>query len=676
LGSSVSKSLSKILLEHLDPPDKPLDSYRQFISSTVSFSVANQSISMLSADLLSKFYMAEETLEEPKYFSIFKEICLSKLESALKKRIILLQVESQTSFCKVHDKRVYDRLQRMQPPETLYFVIERLGLEWKLYEMHSEFSRKSYVPILTEVRFFDNDKSMKVARAGDCLVETIASVLNRKTDHVHGLHCESLRELVFCGNKPQVCLEVGSEFILASHVRSALITRTCNRKLPKHNLFGIHAVYSKDKFCTDLTSLPVVCVTHDHRFYLLGKEYADALRNGQQRTRHQRRESFPGPAGRVFDQLRGKAMAAATAAEAVSKNKHCETQVCPCRGCKNQGKYSKNMNTSGPQKNYTTELSTYDIFRLLGHWSPKVEQDLLNVCRLCIASYDVESMAVPVNDALGNEDLPQVDTVSRTRLPRQIQSVHEPVMIGFTDEVRMQNGLSSLIFQADKDNPDAMIGGFVEAVFEHRDAATVIKHGILTDYFTWLQAYKQAHFQFFVSQGMLPADYCSKWQNFGGGPPSAIPPTNAAAAAAAAANDEGVVLDDEELSWVADLAHRLGPKHDDEDGQQGEDDNAASGFEAWQDEEDREALNEDELSMLMDEEDDAEDFEEEPVWLREEELTPGATTALQAAAAMLKKKEARRIAEIEHAWTYSIFGILEKRLTYLTNCYNVYGFNR
>jgi len=671
LGSSATKSPSKILLEYLDPGDEPMYCYRRYIRSTVSFNVANRSISMLTPELLSKFYLEGDVFADPKYFSLFKEICLSKLENVLNKRIILLMVGPDDTFVKAHDKRVYDRFQQRQPrgdSETLYFVLERCGRNWHLYELCSELSRKSYVQILTENAFFD-PKTLRVAREGDCLLQAVCGVLGRGAlppGHVHGRHCSSLRELVFCGDKDKLCDEVGTEFILASHIRCSIVARNCRRKDPKHNLFGIHAVFGKTKMCADLSAMPVVCVTHDQRFYLLNDEHADGLRKVQQRSRHQQREAFPGHAGGAFDRLKKK-VAGKTAAAAAAGTVPAESQTCPCRGCRNKGKYARNMMQSGPQKPYTTDLSTFDLFRLLGKWSPKVEEDLLKVCRLSIASYDVESIAVPIDDLMGNEDMNvKTSTMSSIRMPRQVQSVHEPVRIGFTDQLRQENGLPSLIFRPDQDDHNAMVGGFVEAIFEHRDAAATVKYGILSEYFSFLDEYKRAHFQFFVSQKMLPADYCSKWQDFGGGAPA-----DAAAAAAAAARD-------------APGGGRLGGEEDDDDneGYDSED----SEFERFLHDLARNAGNDDD-----DDDDDDEGEEEEAVDAEEDDdddavagvcraaidetLGEGAHVALEAALAMQKKREARRISDIEQAWSWSIFGILERRLTHLAHCYNVYGFN-
>ena len=691
MGSSETKHPAKILLEHLDPGGQHLDCYRLYLKTTVSFNVAHRCVSLLSPKMLSKFYLETEPLKAPKYFDFFDDQNLSKLENALQKRLVVLMRGCGTdTWDKVHDKRVYDLLKvrcggasdntaaaaaaaaaaAVDPNATswqvLYFVVEHNDASfWELYELTSPRDIRTYGQLLSEESFYDpktmrmplvlgkgNRSSSSSSISVFCLHQALTQVLGvtrgqRQLDqHQHSPACLSLRELVFAKSKNDVAREVGVEFVLASHLRCKPLTRARTRKLPINNVFGVHAVYAFSEGSLGIEAMPVVCVTHNLRFYRLLEPYATSVRLGQTRRRHPKHESFPGSA----QGLKLKSLKELTGREEGGGGgpyvHHHQVDTCPCTGCKNAKDFEHNMSPDGPQRPFKTDLSSFDLFRLLGKFSPKVEADLLNVCRLSVASFDVESVATPLADQVGNEDLNfEPETLSDRRLPRQVQAVHLPCRIGFSDQLRMDTDRPTLIFRYDPENPDQMVADFIEAIFEHRDAATTIKYGVLHPYFEWLERYKRAHFEFYQRKGWLPLDYCDRWQNFR--------PV---------------------LSW------------DDEEDQGGSDDDDDDNDDGDDDEQELDRLAEEAVSELA-----AADVGPRageafnphrpsrpgsPQLEDDQELTAEQLLGREAATNARVKRDARRIYNIEKSWEFSVWGLLEKRLRGLAHGYTVYGFNR
>ena len=648
LGSSETKHLSKILLEYLDPAEEPMACYKSYLKSTVSFTVAHRSVSLLSPKLLGQFYMEDQPLAHPKYFDFFEGGNLSKLENCLNKRLVVLIPNGEgNTWNKVHDKRVYDAMQSLhrQPLEVLYFAIEFEGGFWKCYELKAIANQPVYNQIMTETLFFDPKtlRSSSITNTSVCLVSVLSDVLNvvrgprQQEQHAHSPACHNLRELVFAGSKNSIARDVGAEFILASHLRTKALARHRQRSMPSNNHFGVHSVFAFSESSGGLQTMPVVCVSQDSSFYRLLEEYADSVRSVQTRRRHPRQETFPGAAAGLKCRPEKEMLLGGVDPGRLIH----QVDSCPCTGCKNAKNYEHNMSPNGPQTPFKSDLSTFDLFRLLGKFNAKVETDLLNVCRLSIASFDVESVATGLPDHLGNEDLNLApDTLSDHRLPRQVQSVHLPCRIGYVDQLRLDTGRPTLIFRYDPDTPEKMVADFVECIFEQREEATTIKYGVLNPYFEMIERYKRAHFLFYQRKGWLPADYAERWQYF-------KPTDNEEEEGQGEEEDE-----DEEEEEEDAMLNRLGEE---------------AGAEV------AEALTAQELyghtrpSRLGSP--NLEDFEEPTT-------TANAQEGTEAARKAKAQGDAQRISDIEGAWENCIFGILEKRLRFLAHGFTVYGFNR
>ena len=467
--------------------------------------------------------------------------------------------------------------------------------------------------------------------------------------HVHSAVCLGLADLVFARDKTAIAKAVGGSFLLASHLRSNPVTRASKRNSPDQNSFAVHALFSVDGG----RGVPadVVCVTKELEFYKLQEPYASSVINVQKKRRFPPRESYPAPANKLEPEASKPGTGKAPPPEATGNFKQSDT--CKCDGCMAAPKYIKNMSKNGNPCLYKTDSSIFDLFRVLGHYSDKVEQDVLTAADLSMASFDCETIATDVpHAAQGNEDINfrPPDPVSTQKYPRTVQAIHELALIGYVDQAMVNNGEDPVIFTVDPQQPDKIVHDFVETLRARRDVATTIKHGILSEYFTWLQGYQDAHFSFFAERGWLPIDYAfSKGYTVG-----------------------GAELDMRLDAWADEAMHELCDVLDD-------DDDARSDTSS--------------LCITDDDDDDDDDNAYETVTEEEEEeeeepskrpRLPGYTeTPLPAYPADEKtaaekeqqKRDKRRVQEITKAWEFSIFGLLQKRLNHLAQNFTVFAFN-
>jgi hypothetical protein len=624
LGRSDQKHFSKLLLELLSPDD-PLAAYRRFLQSTVSFSVGYRTLTLLDDALLAEFYRSRHPHLGPKYLDFFRDGDLAKLERCLGVRVVVLQGGTRLRWTKVHDRRVYDALSPPPPDadaarlrleeRTFFLALEALQrpCRFNLYRL-DPVAAATYVPLASEGKFVA--RGLVGAPADGCLARRVWKALGEADAgtrrHLCCAACEDLTELVFSPAAARACL--GVSLVLATHLAGKPNFYPYRRLCSGRNHFGVLCVVGERPPLP--AACPVVCVTADGHFYELGAKYAgDVLRVRADKVRQPPREDYPGFAGDVVDPEAKKPNRAGGGGVPVRRPADSErfaNDGCPCAPCAAAPSFAANMSRDGPQALYRQDLSTFDLLRLLGRLTPEVEADLLRVCHLCVASFDVESVATSVDGASGNEDLsfPAAtgsNPVSDQKIPRVTHAVHEPVLIGFRDQRMLECGEPARVFREEEGRDNALVADFVEALFEARDAATVVKYGILSELFSWLDGYRRAHQEFFAARGCLPA------------------------AAAAEA------LDDSDLGVLAELA-------------------AATGGDA--------SFSSSSSSSSSDDDDDD-----------DREDARRAASARAAVDERRSRESARRAADVERAWENGVFGLLERRLRHLAHAYTCYGFN-
>jgi hypothetical protein len=489
LGSSSAVSLSKAVLTALAFPHPPLLAYKAYLANTVSFTVSHKTVSLLDKGGLEEFYVEDEPLIEPKYLDVFTGRDLAKLEDCLNRRAIVYVKHGLGSASELvaHDYRVLDLAfppsSPRKPPVILCLVkVGRAGRDWDLYQLPSS------SPVSNGAELY---YSRRLIKSDGCLVDSLSSLLASRIEHEHGSWCRELGLLLARGE--EWCRQ--TDFVLVCHLRSQPRARPRNMRDPKNNVFGMLAVYNSGN--SPILSLPVVSVTGDKSLCLLEQRYADSVLKVEARIRNPKSQPFPPPA----DALSYREPAAAKEKPKVA---------CPCSPCQESLRFLAGMSANGPQTLVKTRLSLFDLLRLLGKLDAQTEALVRRACSLSVGAFDVESVATPISLA-GDEDLafpPGETSELHTPIPRRIHAVHEPVLIGFQDKLMLDREKKPLIFgHSDEARPRGLEEDFLAALRHARDTAVREKYKLLSGLLEWVEHYKEAHFKFFQTQGMVPEDY-------------------------------------------------------------------------------------------------------------------------------------------------------------------------
>ena len=519
LGRSSVKCLEKVLLESLSPSGEPLFAYRKYLASTVSFHTSHRSISLLGSAELDIFYAKEELLKPPKYFSFFSAGDLSKLESCLSLRFVIVASSSDkrrrcldAEWQKIHDQRIYDlcRSASQSDNAVTFMLLEREEGEWILRKrdiLEAPKPEVFYTPLKAETIFRRPDqKHVLLSSSAGCWVQLLACVLGKSLskEHAHSRECGSLSHFLSL-KKEALRKSTDDELVVlvASHLRSLARTRPRAMKLAQNNVFAVlKEVSDPGRECDK--NVPVVSVLAEPAgMYLLREPFAQAVRSGRQRSstreppktkeakkRKSGASSCPPPPKR-------------TAVDASDRGRY-DAARCPCEACRESKKYEKNMRFDGPQKVYKSELSLTDLLRMAGRLDSKAESDLERAGHFSVASFDIETFARKVDPSPGNEDLNfEQRKFSSRPLPRQIEATQEIALIGFQDYRMMVDSEPVQFFKLDDERPKEVVNQFLRSVLERRLEAVTLKTAILFELTTWIEAYKKAHYIFFADQGMF-----------------------------------------------------------------------------------------------------------------------------------------------------------------------------
>lgn len=645
LGRSSVKCLEKILLESLSPSEEVLFAYRAYLANTVSFHTPRRSISLLGERELDLFYSRLEPLEQPKYFCFFSGGDLSKLESCLGVRIVIVACfvdkrrrTNKWEWQKVHDQRIYELCRPSNEPTrtVISFILSRSEGDWILKKadpttLDSSLETFFYTPLKAEKNFVCSAQRVTMLSESGCWFAALASTLKVKlpADHIHTADCGSLFRLIALKKETLKSL-MGNEnlvVILASHLRSSVRTRARNMRLVKNNTFAVlKEVSNPGEECDK--SVPVVAVlSKPAAMYLLAEPFAQAVRSARQQAAL---KSHPGrraglkrkSSSQDFSELPAK-----RSAWDMPDKVTFDARLCSCEACLEGKKYDKNMSVSGPQTLYKSELSLSDLLRMCGRLDAKAEKDLERAGNFSVASFDIESFARQLDLTAGQEDLNfEQRKFSSRAIPRQVEATQEIGLIGFQDYRMMLDSEPVQIFTHDSEQPKAVVGQFLESVLERRLEAVAIKTGILSELISWVEEYKRAHFAFFVERGFVQPNYLEESFSY----PQKQFPSRARAE-------------------YFDSADSTSSSSEDE---------APSGYDSLP-----------ELPSL-----DAEYLALQAEMIASERRGSSSSTN-QSAKSFAEAKERKAAKKIEHSWKSSLFGKVEARLLRLAQAYYVWAIN-
>ena len=335
---------------------------------------------------------------------------------------------------------------------------------------------------------------------------------------------------------------------------------------------------------------------------------------------------------------------------------------CNCGPCLKAHDYARNMKRNGRQKIYRSELSSFDLIKILNlkgaaanggeEAAAAAEKVLLEACRLSICSFDVETMTHSVNTEAEREEEGLIDGASRFT----IAAVHEPIAIGVADELESEPIVIS-DFVGDEEESAAAAeadggGGNLEKRFfrlllKMKKRCEEAKKQLLAPYLEELRLYREAHFNFFADKEneCTAARKIRRRRTFAaGGNPGPAPIEeiwNVDSAAGSDDNEDEAPSDDERRAFDCDALF----------------------------EREMEWAAERSASSLPEEEAD----EEENAEARLDSLSK-----LEKRVSRKRRRAAARFSyqkELEAGWNNSLFGLLEKRLEKLQSRYVVFGFN-
>ena len=634
LGRSSVKCLEKILLESLSPREEPLLAYRTYLANTVSCHTSHRSISLLGGGELDLFYAKEEPLTPPKYFNFFSGGDLSKLESCLAVRFVIVSNSSDKrlrckngEWQKIHDQRIYDLCRASSASRVVasFLLLEREVGEWILRKREATEAPPTelfYTPLKAEAIFCSPaQKHILLSSSNQCWIQVLVQVLGKSLskEHEHSQDCGSLARFLSL-QKDQLRNSTDDHelvVLVASHLRSLPRSRTRNMKLAKNNVFAVlKEVSDPGRECDK--NVPVVSILAEPvGMYLLKEPFAQAVRSARQScgTRDQSKPTIPSKRKR---EASSSPRPSKRSVADVSGRVRVETSLCPCEACSESKKYEKNMSFKGPQAVYRADLSLTDLLSMVGRLDSKAELDLERAGHFSVASFDIETYARKIDASAGNEDLNfEQRKFSNRALPRQIEATQEIALIGFQDYRMMLDSEPVQIFKHDNDRPKEVVQLFLRTVLDRRAEAVTLKTGILLELTTWIESYKKAHFLFYAEQGMMSSRFFAH-----AGCPQ------------------------EDTFYSTDASDDLG-----------EGDNLESSVEDNFFEKRRPTL------------------DEEYLIIQEELLAKENKQTLSKADRIENELEIKSFRKIEYSWKYSLFGKIEARLKRLTQAYYVWALN-
>ena len=254
-----------------------------------------------------------------------------------------------------------------------------------------------------------------------------------------------------CHLRPEFCKEIVTQYM-----------SSCRRDKPKSNNFA---------------NIPIVNL--EERRLALAK--MEAAKRAKKRKRNDDETNREGETSREEDGDRPPVFK--------------RSRKCQCQSC-NSNIFQENMNADGPERLCSYYLDVSDLLYLLGADNDENLAIAEQLCKLSIASMDIESMTTtvdlepPVREGGGLE----YNVVDGARLEGHFKKVQKPIMIAHLDGLDNEE---VKIFQAGSDDEEsiyAMMREYWSHVKESGARAKSEKMKIASPLFALINKYKIAHF--------------------------------------------------------------------------------------------------------------------------------------------------------------------------------------
>jgi hypothetical protein len=465
IGKTEVLHLSKIIMEHLSPKDDKLEGYRLYLQNCLNPQVSHSNLAEMDDSILKTFYKEDHPLSPPKYFDVFGGPDLSRFEDAVKKNIVIIKEHGKGEKIKIHDRRI---LQNNYEWSTIFILLKptRYKNSFEVYETNFDYNVR-----LSE-QYFIRHCSKKFEGKTNCYVDMLIQALEEEPFiHEHNEECCDFNNFLV---NP---ISLGFNWILASHIKSNINSTKSHSESSDYHFFAI----LKTTCC--LKNVRVASVTNDKMYiYLLHEQFENSVIHLESRNRNPGRNPLE-------TKKKDKVNFSSTFVKRLE---------CKCQCCENKNDYITNMEESGPQELYKIKMSGFDQLKMLGLFNKQTEETLLEACKLSMAAFDVEAMTIKIDSLIGNEDLNfPFETVSQKKFPRMAIARQVPILISWSDNLRLKEGLEPLVYAYDEKEKDSMIGQFIEDLLDQKERCFEAKLELLADLNQWISIFEEAHYKYF-----------------------------------------------------------------------------------------------------------------------------------------------------------------------------------
>ena len=559
IGNTKEKTLGKIFLEALSPPEDPLCCYRKYLGASFSMELNFHEVSGFTRDRLSRLYRWQEPLKDAKFFKRFRGNGqdVAKLEDVLNCDIVVLQHwiknvsnknEAMPDFVKIYDSRCVHRMLKLDMAsgnilldankrEIKGFVIKtKKDSSFDVFQVSPDYLLAYYSPWKTEERLRASQKSNVVSFTG-CYIHDISMLLRNKPaeTHVCDENCYSILHLSFSGEPSEIskliCRLAGSPFAIARNGASNLLIKPSNIKGWKgiSQWTRIIACFGKPSLDT-----PVVLLSSHSTLITEGKKRWCQTIPVLGLTCHSlARELMSDYLKKINPVPNSKTKKCSKGKEKEEpKREHDDgTFVCPCTGCEKAHEFQDNFPSFGRRSNFTQDPSIFDLMKMLNLDTVENVAHVRKAAVIGLGSFDLESVHrdFPNNRREISEVLSSSNPVSGFSEERQIRSCQEVIRIGFTDTLFQEQSASpdrssiiirrvddELVGKRGKSNEivgeDGLVyyhcieEAFLNLLLERQKIALHKKTEILSPLLEVAHKYKQAHVNFYAKKGI----FCGK----------------------------------------------------------------------------------------------------------------------------------------------------------------------
>ena len=503
-----------------------------------------------------KLYNSKCPEVDPAFFSFFSNFDLNRVSKVSNKEIVIYLAPHVSAGIKtasiLHDFRHVRSTEWADKAETLYYLFTYQDL--KLYQLESNAanSLKISEPFfavrpMSETRIdhhhhhrplnyaqlieagLDREKQLTRFNASIDLPEiNEAKYLDDFSDQLYArwkkkLLIVSFTRLLKRGNWQRKktfseCYFATLALIVPSTGSSKTVSKCLGSKARKRT----REDDDNDNDDDDDDEILVMCLWNKNQVYLLQSEFASQLVDRHFDTtglkeRRAHRLNFFGSrklseehrqeAKKIWSEKRlerarqKKNQAQGRANDGNSKKKETK-KLCKCKICRSK-QFDENMAPFGPEQLCTTEYSLSNCLRMLGAWDLKTSQDVDLMCRLSIASMDIESKTVDVDLGsphlnLGSGQASLYSEVDSAKLEGHVRKAQHPIMIAHIDYKTSVEKQEKKILTVENDSPEAcykMMRQYWNYVLECQRLAQEEKLRLALPYYKLAASYRKVFFE-------------------------------------------------------------------------------------------------------------------------------------------------------------------------------------